>query len=123
MVDRDLLDDRAAQREPDECNGRVADGLDQIRRVARERLERPGKRDLAFRRADASVVERRAAELVLEERNLIRVPVRRQAAASRHPDDVRPLAVLHAVQPSLGSLNDHDPALTVTATRCTALLQ
>jgi hypothetical protein len=66
VVDRDLLDDRAAQREPDKCDQRVADGLDELRRVACERLERPGRRDLALRRADPSVVERRAAELLRE---------------------------------------------------------
>jgi hypothetical protein len=85
------------QREADERHGWIADRLDQLGGVARERLERPRQRDVARRRADPTVVEARAAEVGLEKRHLIRVPVRRQAAAARHPHDVGPGAVLGVV--------------------------
>ena len=107
MVDGDLLDDGAAQREADERDRRLADRLDQLGRVTREGLEWPGQRDLALRGPDAAVVERGAAELGLEERDLVRVPVRRQAAASGHPDDVWAGAVLDVVDAGLRGVKPH----------------
>ena len=83
MVENELLHDRRTHGEPDDGDGWIADRTDQLRGVIRERLHRPGLRDVAGGLADPPV----AAEDVSMGDALLRDGVFQRAGNMLLPDD------------------------------------
>ena len=111
VVEGDLLHDAGAEGEADERDRRVAHGLDELRRIAGEVLDRPRKGQVADGRTHPAAVERRVAEAVAEVGQLVGVPGRGRPSAAGDPDDVRALAVLLVVDGRLRSLQQRHAVL------------
>ena len=84
----ELRRDERAHRQADQEHRRRADGLDQRGAVARVLGDRPRRRAVGRRRADAARVVGRVAEAGLERGRLEAPPVRAGMVAGGEPDDV-----------------------------------